>query len=231
MTNTRLLQLENVSVRLGSTDVLSDINLDVDAGEILLITGPNGAGKSMLLKALYGLVNLSSGRILFRGRAHKMQAHQMVDKGIAYVPQVDNVFLHMSVEQNLLVGGLKIKDRTVLRERIGDVYKLYPVLQERKDVLARKLSGGQRQMLAIGRALVSDPSLLLLDEPTSGLSPQLTIDTFAKLREINEVRKTALIVVEHNSAAAQKITDRITVLDGGVIDKVNGTVLRESPSL
>lgn len=193
--------------------ILRSVSMRVRAGEIVAVLGPNGAGKSTLIKAIAGIVGVTSGRVLFMGRdVTGLETHRMVREGLAYVPQTENVFAKLSVEENLELGAF------VNRERYGElreqVFELFPDLVRLRRLSAGKLSGGQRQMVAVGRALMAEPRLLMLDEPSAGLSPKLAEVVFAQLRKVREAGVT-ILMVEQNARAALKISDRGYVMAEG----------------
>lgn len=193
--------------------ILRGVSIRVRAGEIVAVLGPNGAGKSTLIKAIVGIVGVTSGRVLFMGRdVTGLETHRMVREGLAYVPQTENVFAKLSVEENLELGAF------VNRERYGElrdqVFALFPDLARLRRLSAGKLSGGQRQMVAVGRALMAEPRLLMLDEPSAGLSPKLAEVVFAQLRKVREAGVT-ILMVEQNARAALKISDRGYVMADG----------------
>ncbi len=194
--------------------IVHDVSLAVAAGEIVTVIGPNGAGKSTLLKAIAGLVLFEGGEVTCAGRdVSGHPAHEMVRIGIALAPQTGNVFTTLSVHENLVVGGHML-DRTTLRDRLTAVYARFPVLSERRSAPGRALSGGQRQMLAIARALMTDPKVLMLDEPTAGLAPRVVTELFADLRRL-AASGVAVLMVEQNARAALRVSDRGYVLTQG----------------
>jgi branched-chain amino acid transport system ATP-binding protein len=194
--------------------IVHGVSLAVAPGEIVCVIGPNGAGKSTLLKAIAGLVLFEGGEVRFRGQDVSGQpAHAMVRIGIGLVPQTGNVFSTLSVHENLVVGGHML-DRAVLRERILSVYARFPMLAERRSAAGRVLSGGQRQMLAIARALMTAPSVIILDEPTAGLAPRAVGEVFSDLRRLAE-SGVAVLMVEQNARAALRVSDRGYVLAQG----------------
>lgn len=193
--------------------ILRGASLRVDDGEIVAVLGPNGAGKSTLVKAVAGLVPARSGDILVRGESIRgLATHKLVGTGVAYVPQVGNVFTRLSVEENLELGGLGAPAK--MRQRIAEMYALFPDLARFRRLAAGRLSGGQRQMVAVARALMAEPHLLMLDEPSAGLSPKMVELVFQKLLEIRS-NAVSILLVEQNAKAALAICDRGYVLAEG----------------
>ena len=212
-----LLQVNNINVRYGGVTVLDSVSLALDEGEIVALMGPNGAGKSTILKAIFGLAPLCGGRVQWEGQAFTPVSHQVVRRGIAFVPQGRRVFSGLSVEENLEIGGAVIRDAAVVQKRIAQVMEMFPVLRKKRKAPSGTLSGGQQQMLALARGLMTDPKVLLLDEPSLGLAPKIVKEIFAKMKEINENRKTAILVVEHNINSLLDVAHRAYVLDKGKI--------------
>jgi len=194
-------------------NILQGIDLVVSGGEIISIIGPNGAGKSTLLKAIMGLINVSAGRFFINGvEKTNLSTHKIINEGIGYVPQVENVFPSLTIEENLEIGAWSLtKNR---KSSITKVLKDFPLLNERKKEKAGNLSGGQRQILALARALVTSPNLLLLDEPSAGLSPVAINEVFKTIKEINE-KNVSILLVEQNAKRALKFSNRGYVLDQG----------------
>jgi len=194
-------------------NILQGIDLVVSEGEIISIIGPNGAGKSTLLKAVMGLINVSAGRFFINGvEKTNLSTHKIINEGIGYVPQVENVFPSLTIEENLEIGAWSLtKNR---KSSITKVLKDFPLLNERKKEKAGNLSGGQRQILALARALVTSPNLLLLDEPSAGLSPVAINEVFKTIKEINE-KNVSILLVEQNAKRALKFSNRGYVLDQG----------------
>jgi len=217
MKNETLLKLENVHVHYGGVKALDGASVSIDEGEIVALMGPNGAGKSTILKAIFGLAPIDSGQVLWEGQPFKPVSYEVVERGVSFVPQGRRVFRHLTVLENLEIGGFNIKSSADRRERIKSVLELFPVLKTKLKAKSGTLSGGQQQMLAIARGLMPDPKVLLLDEPSLGLAPKIVKEVFEKIREINERRKTAIFVVEHNLKSLLEITKRAYVLDKGKI--------------
>ncbi|NUS74348.1 MAG: ABC transporter ATP-binding protein [Corynebacteriales bacterium] len=198
---------------LPGVNILNGVDFHLDDGELVGIIGPNGAGKSTLLKALFGLIPVRSGKVVLRGAdITSAPAHVLVSKGLGFVPQTNNVFAALTIEENLKMGVyLRAKSFT---ERFAHVVELFPLLGERRNVKAGSLSGGERQMVAMGRALMMSPSVLLLDEPSAGLSPALQDEVFARCKLINETG-VSVIMVEQNARRCLQICDRGYVLEQG----------------
>ncbi|MCX5515053.1 ABC transporter ATP-binding protein [Kaistia algarum] len=194
--------------------IVKGASIHVGRGEIVVVLGPNGAGKSTLIKAIAGLVPVSRGRIALNGEAitHR-PAHLMVRLGLAFVPQTENIFATMTIEENLQLAG-HVAPAAERASRIEAMFALFPDLANRRRLAAGRLSGGQRQMLAVARALMIEPSVLMLDEPSAGLSPKLVGEVFAKLSEIRKTGVTILLV-EQNARAALAIADRAYILADG----------------
>lgn len=212
-----LLKLQNVSVHYGGVKALDGVNISLDEGEIVALMGPNGAGKSTILKAVFGLAPIHSGKVLWHERPFIPVSHEVVHRGIAFVPQGRRVFSHLTVEENLEVGGFILKSKNELKQRMGEVMEMFPVLKQKRKIKSGALSGGEQQMLAFARGLMTDPKILLLDEPSLGLAPKIVKEVFAKIREINEKHKTAIIVVEHNIKSLLEVAQRAYVLDKGKV--------------
>ena len=196
-------------------DILRGVALEVKQGEIVTVLGPNGAGKSTLIKAIAGLVTVRSGSVqLFGDDIAGVAAHLMVRRGLAYVPQVSNIFAKLSVEENLEMGAYIHTDKAALRQNIERMFVLFPRLKERRRQAAGTMSGGERQMVAVARALMAEPRLLMLDEPSAGLSPKLVGIVFSKIRDVRDTGLT-ILMVEQNAKAALAISDRGYVLAEG----------------
>ena len=212
-----ILELVDVSVHFGAVVALEDVSLGVKRGEVAAVMGPNGAGKSTVLKAIMGLAPVVSGTVLWRGIPLLAATHQIVKEGISFVPQGRRVFTHLNIEENLEMGCLYLNDRDERERRKESVMEVFPVLREKRRDLASQMSGGQQQMLALGRGLMAAPEVLLLDEPTLGLAPAIVKETFQKISEISRVFETTIFVVEHNIKGVLDIVDRAYVLDKGKV--------------
>ena len=212
---TMLLELVEISVRYGQVRALTKVSLGVSKGEIVAVMGPNGAGKSTVLKAVMGLAPVVDGHVNWRQNRLNAPTHEIVREGIAFVPQGRRVFTHLSIEENLEMGCLYLNDAAEKQRRLDTVLDLFPVLHEKRRDFASQMSGGQQQMLALGRGLMAGPEVLLLDEPTLGLAPIVVKEVFQKVAEISEKLNTTIMVVEHNIKGVLDIVDRAYVLDMG----------------
>ncbi|MGD0910218.1 MAG: ABC transporter ATP-binding protein, partial [Candidatus Acidiferrales bacterium] len=203
-----LLQVTDLHVKYGNIEVLHGINLQVGQGEIVTIVGANGAGKSTTLLTISGLVKPSKGTILLEGRPlGKMRAHEIVEAGIAQVPEGRRIFGTLTTQENLGLGAFTRHDPQKIKKNLDWIYGLFPILAERRQQLAGTLSGGEQQMLAIGRGLMSEPKVLLMDEPSLGLAPLLVRAIFQTIKEINATGVT-VVLVEQNASAALKLAHR-----------------------
>jgi ABC-type branched-subunit amino acid transport system ATPase component len=210
----RLLQVEHVTSGYGDMEVLRGISIHVEPNEIVSIIGPNGAGKSTLMKTIFGLLHPREGSITFREQEiSRHSPYDIVKLGMCYVPQVANVFTSLTVEENLEMGAFVIEDGD-LGARKDHIYQLFPKLRERRRQQAGKMSGGERQMVAMGSALMLDPELLLLDEPSAGLSPRLVDEIFERIKRVNETG-VAIVMVEQNARESLRMAHRGYVLANG----------------
>jgi len=209
------LEVDHVFSGYGSMEVLHGVSAHVGAQEIVTIIGPNGAGKSTLLKTIMGYLTPTQGTILFREKdVSRLEPNKKVKRGMAYVPQLEGVFSSLTIRENLEMGGYSIDSKNV-RQGIEKAFDMFPVLKEKRHKRGRTLSGGQRQMLAMGRALMTKPSLILLDEPSAGLAPKAADAVFEQIETMHEERGAAIIIVEQDAERSLSISDRGYVLTMG----------------
>ncbi|MEM2424729.1 MAG: ABC transporter ATP-binding protein [candidate division WOR-3 bacterium] len=212
-----MLKVEKINVFYDEVQVLWDLSLEVKQGEIVSIVGPNGAGKTTLLKTISGLIRPKTGLIMFLNeRIDGLIPHKIVERGIVQVPEGRRLFPFMTVQENLEMGAYTRRAREKLKESLEFVYQLFPALKERRNQLAATLSGGEQQMLAIGRALMSQPKLLLIDEPTFGLAPKIIADVIEVVRKLNE-KGTTVLLAEQNIQCALELSDRIYIIETGKV--------------
>ena len=212
-----MLTVDNLHVSYGAIKAIKGISLEVKDGELVSLIGANGAGKTTTLHTISGLIRPTSGSILLDGMdLQKIPPHRIIQKGMAHVPEGRHVFAHMTVLENLYMGAYTVKDKAQLNRNIEWVYEHFPRLKERSRQLAGTLSGGEQQMLATGRALMTNPKYLLMDEPSMGLSPLLVSEIFSIIKELHEDGITILLV-EQNAKMALSISDRAYVLENGSI--------------
>lgn len=227
-----MLVLNNVNVFYGAIHALKGISMEVNQGEIVTLIGSNGAGKSTSLKTISGLIRPKEGTLTFEGQnINNAKPQDIVSKGISHVPEGRRIFANMTVLENLELGAYQRRDKAGIKEDIQNVFGLFPRLQERRKQIAGTLSGGEQQMLAIGRAIMSKPKLLLLDEPSMGLAPILVRQIFDIIREINAKGMTILLV-EQNARMALSIANRAYVLETGkIVLAGNAAELMESDEI
>lgn len=208
-----VLAIEAIDAGYGDATILHAVSLRVEPGEVVVVIGPNGAGKSTALKSVFGLLSITKGRILLEGREiTNTPPEKVVTEGVAFVPQTGNVFVNLSVEENLEMGAYARRDDW--RPRLAEIYAMFPDLAEKRRQAAGSLSGGQRQMVAMGKALMVEPRILLLDEPTAGLSPKYRGEIFQTVKRINAAG-VPILMVEQNAKQALAIADRAYVLVDG----------------
>ncbi len=210
-----MLRIENLDVAYGHLQVLRGVSMDIKVGEIVAILGPNGAGKTTLLKSIMGLVPPMSGQVFFQGQ--NVTGHptfELARQGIAFVPEERNIFPAMTVEENLLLGAYFIKDQELVKQYLEHVYDMFPRLLERRKQLAGTMSGGERQMLAIGRGLMSNPHLVILDEPSMGLSPTNVLVVFDTIKKL-VAQDVTIMIVEQNVHTTLSVASRAYVMEQG----------------
>lgn len=212
-----MLELVDINVYYGAIHALKGINIKVNEGEIVTLIGANGAGKSTTLKTISGVLKPKIGKILFNGNEiNKVNASDIVSLGISHVPEGRRIFTNMSIMENLEMGAYSRKDKSEIKKDYDKMFETFPILLERKYQMAGTLSGGEQQMLAIGRALMSRPKLLLLDEPSMGLAPLIVKQIFSIIRDINK-EGTTVLLVEQNASTALNLADRAYVIQNGCI--------------
>lgn len=213
-----LLEVKNLDVYYGGIHALKDVSVGIEQGKIVTIIGSNGAGKSSLLNAISGVVKSQNGTITYKDKALPQSPHKIVKEGVAQVPEGRLIFANLTVYENLKIGAYLRNDNAKIEEDLKKVYALFPILEERKEQSAGTLSGGEQQMLAIGRGLMTDPELVLLDEPSLGLAPIIIQEIFNIIEEIRDMGKTILLV-EQNAFKALSVADDAFVLEQGRIVK------------
>ena len=225
---TEVLKINNISAGYGSTTVINSFSFAVNQGEILSITGRNGVGKSTLLKSIMGVIPIKSGNLFFQNEDISIKSSS--DRsilGISYVPQGREIFSSLSVEENILLPML-VRNKINLKIKLNEIYKLFPILEEKKKNVGSSLSGGQQQQLAIARALVSDPKVILLDEPSEGIQPSIVKFIAETVQKISKTLKTAFIIVEQNiSFISQLNSDCLVVDNGRILSKISASELKD----
>jgi len=217
-----MLKIKNLKSGYDDLEVLHGIDFEVASSEIIAIIGPNGAGKSTLLKSIFNLCQVSAGRIIFEKKdITKLPTHQLIGLGISYVPQGRQVFSSLTVKENLEMGAFIVNNKQTIKKRVDNIFEQFPVLREKQKDSAFTLSGGQQQILAIARALMQEPKLLLLDEPSLGLAPKIMSEIFKTIKEINK-SGVSVIIVEQNAKQAVEIAHRTCVLEDGKVAMEGG---------
>ncbi|NVI90037.1 ABC transporter ATP-binding protein [Actinomadura sp. BRA 177] len=213
-----MLEVKDLTVHYGAVRAIGGVDLSVDEGSLTAVLGANGAGKTTLLRAISGLLRPRAGRVELDGKdLTRLAVEDIVRRGVAHVPQSGGVIVELTVEDNLRLGGLWRRDRGALARRVGEMYELFPPLAERRAKTAATLSGGERQMLALARALTGAPRLLLVDEPSLGLAPRVVAQLMAVLRRLCDEDGRTVLLVEQNARSALSVADRAVVLDLGAV--------------
>ena len=227
-----MLKVEKLNVHYGVIHALKDVSMEVKEGEIVSLIGANGAGKTTLLQTISGLLKKTSGEVVFLGKSmNKVSAKNIVKEGITQVPEGRHIFSGMSVYENLLMGAYLRKDKDGIKADLQDIYQRFPILEKRSSQDASTLSGGEQQLLAMGRALMARPKILLLDEPSMGLAPILVKEIFNIIKDINE-KGTTVLLVEQNAKMALSIADRAYVMEtGNIVMTGTGAELVNSPEI
>jgi branched-chain amino acid transport system ATP-binding protein len=228
-----MLEIKNLSVSYGAINALHGISLQIKDADIVTLIGANGAGKTTTLRAISGLLAARSGEIIYDGRnIANLRPHQIVKLGISHVPEGRMVFANLTVRENLMMGAYLQRDKNVIRKELDFVFGMFPRLKERESQVAATLSGGEQQMLAIGRSLMSEPKFLMMDEPSLGLAPLLVKSIFEKIVEINRERRITILLVEQNANLALGISNYGYVLETGrIILQDSSTALRQNPQV
>lgn len=226
-----MLKINDLKAGYNGTEILKGIDFELNPAEIVAVIGPNGAGKSTLLKSIFNLCDIYSGKIIFKDKdITKLPTYKLIKEGVSYVPQGRQVFPNLTVEENLEMGSYVMGDKELVRTNLKDVYVKFPELKEKRKELAGNLSGGQQQMLAIGRALVQDPEILLLDEPSLGLAPKIVKEVFERITEINK-EGISIIIVEQNARQAVNIAHRTYILEDGQVALRGGREILDSEKI
>lgn len=228
-----MLEIRDLKVSYGAINALQGISLQIKDGDIVTLIGANGAGKTTTLKTISGLLEARSGEILYDGRnIANGKPHQIVKLGISHVPEGRMIFANLTVHENLMMGAFLQRDKSVVRKELDFVFGMFPRLKERETQVAGTLSGGEQQMLAIGRALMSQPKFLMMDEPSLGIAPLLVKTIFEKIVEINRERRIGILLVEQNANLALEISSYGYVLETGrIILQDTSAALRQNPQV
>ncbi|MEM1575017.1 MAG: ABC transporter ATP-binding protein [Nitrososphaerota archaeon] len=226
-----ILKTINVSAGYEEIIVIENISINVCKGEIVFLLGPNGAGKTTLIKSIVGIAKIFNGEIFFNGKnITNISLNKIIKEGIGYVPQLDNVFTDLTVKENLEIGAYILKDRKKFEDLLNNVFNIFPELSNLRNKKVETLSGGERQMLALARAMIIEPKLLILDEPTANLAPKILKDFYKKITELNEKYNISFLIVEQNVRKALEIASRIYVLVSGkcVLEAEKGEIKEEN---
>jgi branched-chain amino acid transport system ATP-binding protein len=226
-----MLKIQSLKSGYNKIEILHKIDLNVSVGEIVALIGPNGAGKSTVLKSIFNLTDVYDGKIFFKDKdITGLKTYELIKLGIGFVPQGRQIFTNMTVLENLQMGAYMINDKEIVKRNVNDIFQKFPFLKEKQSELARNLSGGQQQLLAIARTLIQNPQLLLLDEPSFGLSPKTMKEIFEKIVEIKN-EGVAILIVEQNAKQAVNIADRTYILENGKIAMDGGKEILENEKI
>ena len=226
-----MLKIKNLKSGYNGDEILHGVDFEIKAGEIVAIIGPNGSGKSTLLKSIFNLAKTYSGDLIYKNKDIKnLKTFKLIREGICFVPQGRQVFNDLSIKENLEMGAFILKDKELIKRNMQEVFEKFPFLKTRQKDLALNFSGGQQQMLAIARALMQNPQLLLLDEPSLGLSPKAMKEVFKKIQEINK-EGVSIIIVEQNAKQAVEIANRTYVLEDGKVALTGGKEILKDPKI
>lgn len=227
-----ILEVNNLVVSYGLIKAIKGVTFHVDKGEIVALIGANGAGKTTVMHAINGILPKESGTVIFKGEdVTKLPAHKLAYKGLTQVPEGRRIFQELTVKDNLILGAYSVKDKKRAKDKIEEIYEIFPRLKERANQIGGTLSGGEQQMLAVGRAMMSDPETLLLDEPSMGLSPLFVNVIFDTIKKINK-SGTTILLVEQNAKKALSIADRAYVLETGkIVKEGKGSELLDDPKI
>ncbi len=211
-----MIRIRNLNAGYGRLHILFDVNMDVKDREITVIVGPNGSGKSTLLKSIFGLTKIYSGSIDFDGvELTGLMSHEIAKRGVAYLPQVDNVFANLTVRENMMMAGYTIRDKSEIESRVKEVSEMFPIIRKYWERKAGTLSGGERQMVAMAMALIRRPRVMMFDEPTGNLAPKIAKEVLGKIVELRDSLGMTILLVEQNARRALEIGDRSYLLVSG----------------
>jgi len=213
-----LLEIKNLHSGYGKFEVLKGVDMKISENEIVAVIGPNGAGKSTVIKSVFNIADVTEGEINFKNKNIRgLKTHELISQGIVYMPQGRIIFGSLTVKENLLLGAEMIDNAEEIEKRMSSVYEQFPILRERADILAFTLSGGERQMLSLGRALMMKPDILMLDEPSLGLSPKLQKELFEMIKKLKDDLGISILIIEQNAKKAIEISDRVYLMEDGKI--------------
>lgn len=226
-----MLDIKNLKAGYGKLEVLKGIDIEVKPSEIVAIIGPNGAGKSTVLKSIFNQCTINNGKITFKEKnITKLPTYDLIQEGISYVPQGRQIFSNLTVKENLEMGAFIFKDKELVKRNLEDIYNKFPMLEEKQNEIAKNLSGGQQQILAISRSLIQSPQLILMDEPSLGLSPKAMKNIFKIIKDITK-EGISIMIVEQNAKQATEIADHTYILEDGKIALEGGKEILKNPKI